>query len=179
MKIICDVDGVILDFAKGFSDWWNQNNDIKIDSKPDTWCFGLSEGFFSKGVAQFCKTPALKSLDYLFKDTEEYFNILSSMYQVNIVTALPEKYSKSRIANLSKLKYNSIKFIEHKLDYLIKSKPDVCIEDRPDYIKKLSENKISVFYPNNNYCKGLSKFGVKFNSWKDLLTKLQGWQSTK
>jgi hypothetical protein len=177
VKIVCDVDGVILDFSKSFARFWNSKYpDHLISERPKSWRFGLPKEMHTRlhdEVNNFGRTEESGKLEYLFTDIDPYFNYLSEIHDIHIVTACPEEFKENRILNLNYLKYSSLAFkSKNKAKYIIEEvKPFIAIEDYPENVVKLSVAGIKVYYPDLPYTAGYEAYGTPFNSWKELHDK--------
>lgn len=172
--IIIDIDGVILNFSKSFSDWWNNcySSSYIISDNPHDWQFDHPDkNAIYRGIMIFYKAD----LDYPLIESEipEYIQKLQEKYHIHLVTAFPEKYKESRIRNLSmyNIPYDEITFANgHKIDLVKEINPIALIEDSPKNITSFVQNGYQVYVPNFwNYTKSLNHNLITFYSnWKEL-----------
>ena len=172
--IFCsDVDGVILNYIKGFIDF-TKDEKIPYIYKPDL--YGVTNGILNEDEIRkkFHSTNYLQNLE--FYDNSKYvLNNIAKKFELHIVSAIDPQCSEKRIYNLRHLRYKSLKCIgESKKNYIVnKIKPDIMIEDHPDLIRAFTKAGISVFYPSwHLYTKGLDKIAKPFSSWKDFEIKV-------
>lgn len=115
--IYFDLDGVLRDIHKTIS--W----------KPETW----EEKYDGKTIVNyFASKPKLLA----FAPVTEYFSVIVSYFDVNIITAIPDEWTEPTLFWISKNlkgKIKSIIFAEHlkKLCYLKEN--DILVEDCPRY----------------------------------------------
>jgi 5'(3')-deoxyribonucleotidase len=168
-KICCDVDGVIANFGEKYQKWLIENHP-KINIDPNSYHCGVPYELGKDFIAEFWRSGAIRKMEH-FPDAKYYFNKLSEIHDIYIVTAINPNYSVQRTKNLSGFNYKSLILIHRKKsDWIINElKPDIAVEDKPANIKTLSDAGIKVYYPSYlPYTKGLEKFGTPFKSWKHL-----------
>ena len=171
MIIVCDVDGVILNIAKYFTSWYNKKYNGNLSDNPECWRFGFSKPDSHKYFDEFFKEGGPHIYDYLYSDTEEYFNKIAKEHEVWIVTSFPAEYADDRRENLKNLNYERLIFAPDKENIIIKEiKPDACIEDKPELLGLYVDNDIETFFPGDrNYIKReTDNYGTPFHSWEEL-----------
>jgi len=177
-KIMSDVDGVIVDFGGAFKQWMQTNFpkvpvDITITG-PTAWTFGLEKDEAWKFVELFWNTPAGVERLPFFPGAKAGFNRLAKNFSIHVVTALDPRFKGARLKNLSGFNYDSITIKgQGKLEHILNvTKPDIAIEDKPEYIKKMSAAGIDVYYPVLPLTSGVGA-GTKYRSWKQLVKMIE------
>lgn len=158
-NLVVDVDGVILNFSRPFSKWYNNvhmqfqrhDDDGVFHENPHVWHFDarLKESDLHHAVDEFMKTnPVLPLLE---SNIPTVLDELSETYEVHILTACPVKWSENRMRNLSHwgIKSDSIQFCEsdRKHIYIDQLDPIAVIEDRPATLKVLFNKGHNVIFP--------------------------------
>jgi hypothetical protein len=165
--IVVDVDGVILNFSRPFSKWFNETrklvgtNDAIVEN-PTFWGFSekIDPTIMNAAVDEFMQTdPTLPLIEESVPMTLE---LLSKTYEIHLLTSCSEKWTDNRLRNLShfKIKYDSIQFCasENKLKYAKLLNPICVIEDKPSTILSMCRSDIHVIYPVFwNYCENLEQ----------------------
>ena len=167
LKIMSDVDGVILDFGGGMKNWIQANHPERVLDFT-SWDFGLGKDAWTY-VMLFWASGALERLKQ-YPGAKAGFNKLAKKFDIHIVTALDPKYTAQRKKNLSGFNYKSITVkglgkLEHILNV---TKPDIAFEDKPEYIRKMVAAGIDVYYPDLPLTKGVN-VGTRYKSWSELV----------
>lgn len=173
--IVVDIDGVILNFTKPFSNWWNRNNydARKLPENPHDWQFDHPDlKLVLKGIEEFAKTH--EPYDLMEPKIPEYLTELKKKYIVHLVTAFPERHKEFRIANLAlhKIPYDKLTFADgHKIDLIKEIHPVALVEDSPKNIMDFVEHGYPVYVPHHwNYTKNLKHELITFyEKWEDLV----------
>lgn len=165
LKIMSDVDGVILDFTGGFKNWMANEHQLAID--VTRWDFGMNNVW--DYIKIYWASGAMENLKQ-YPGAKTAFNKLAKKFDIHIVTALDAKYKADRIKNLLGFDYKSITIKgQGKLEHILNvTKPDIAFEDKPEYIMKMSQSGIDVYYPDLPLTKTLT-MGTKYKSWSHLL----------
>lgn len=174
MKLMSDVDGVLVEFSRPFAEWIQRENpDLEIDL--DQWGFGLPKEQVDGFIVGFWSSGELRSLPF-FPDALEGINSLKSLFEIHLVTALAPEYEPYRVENLKDVKYDSLTVAGWgKRDYVIDVvKPVVALEDKPELIKEFSDAGIDVFYPLIPITKGLGEYGTCYTNWQELIIMIKG-----
>jgi len=169
IKLMSDVDGVLVDFNGDFADWLEENhNDAFQGFNPAVWDFNLGKESWNY-IKEFWSSGVLTNLT-IFPNAKKVFNDLSEIFQMNIVTALDPKYKSERVINLKGFKYDSIKVLgTGKIEYILNNlKPVVAIEDKPEYIRRMSKAGIDVYFPRIPMTRGLESYGTPYRNWLEL-----------
>lgn len=178
--IVIDVDGVLLDFNKSFTVWWNNRYsklyNFNMAYNPLVWNYGFNnETILKNHITEFINTDPF--LDIIDNDFPKLINELSKTYEINIITAYHRE--ESRKYNLEKydIKYDKIYFAtnSNKVDVIKSVNPSIIIEDCPLHVNKLiNENKYKIYVPIFwNYTKEIENDKVcKYNSVLDLWNEL-------
>jgi hypothetical protein len=191
MKVLCDCDGVILDFSLYFIEHWNlRGYKPTIKYPPKDWNFGLKDPKpIPKRLDEFYRSTAVGNLPLLFDDAPAILNSMATVFDVTILTNVPKFIKQKRIENLAKHKItfsNTLDLVttDNKTEYLKKLRPTkkdpiIVIDDRPDTISIASMAGFKVFYPNCHiYTQGLEKYGVAFENFTDLKSKIKQFISS-
>ena len=175
MKIMCDVDGVLLDFNTSFRQWLKKEfPTIKFDLSD--WHLGMPPDQAQKIVDAFFEVDEEISNLLPFPGAKTGLSVLKNTgHEVHIVTALPAKYKVQREKNLEGWEYDSLSVIGHdKMDYIVNElNPDVGIEDKPENIKIMDDAGITVFYPDISLTKYVN-VGHSYKSWYYLTRQILG-----
>jgi len=166
--IICDVDGVIVDFKNPYIDFVKSKMpDKKIN--PSVYELGLTLEENGEMVVKFWEEYGIENLKP-FDGTKKYFNILAKKHRMRIASALDPKYEKQRLVNLKGFDYEDLNLISrNKAEWIINQNPDIAIEDKPQNIIKLANAGINVFIPMYvSYTGSMGQYGTFFKSWKEL-----------
>lgn len=188
-RLVIDVDGVILQFAGTFADWSN-SQDNKLPQLPPNlgkWGFGQSDKVtadISKEIGRFMALDNI--LPLMDKDIPELIKLLKETYEIWLVTALPEKYKKTREKNLKHhgIEYDNILYVDgSKLEIIEQIAPLAVIEDKPQTILDLAKSEKftgPVLCPTYwNYIKNMQKDNPEikrikyYDNWKQLIKKLK------
>lgn len=161
-KIVCDIDGVLLDFASEL-----QN---RLGRKLDG---------YEKSVEITRIVHEIHNDDVMlkqYKGSKKYFNLIAEYYDIVLLTSAPEKYNKKRDENLDGYKYKYILNAspDNKLSVIEKINPEYVIEDMPKTIGQISKAGFKVFYPlYHEYTQELNYTNAEgFGSWKRLYEEL-------
>lgn len=172
--ISCDVDGVLVEYAKDFCDWMKiEHPEVKVD--PKIYDFGLGHEKAIQYCAEYWAIPDIFQKFKIIKNAKDGFNELSKYFDIIIVTAVPSRFQEDRKKNLSGFKYQDIILAETSINkeriIVNDIKPTIAIEDSPILIKHLSQKGIDVFYPILGYTKnvGLENYGTPYKNWHQLV----------
>jgi hypothetical protein len=153
--IICDVDGVLLDFSHSFSAFCKKMYDVTISPDPEEWGYGFKdEERLWEMMTEFSASEDYKSLPLYDKTAPAALNKLlkDSDLDVMVVTAAEPAHRKSRVENLKAMGFkipDSKLILDLKKKELIinKLKPKLCIDDSPKNIKAFTDAGIIVLAP--------------------------------
>jgi len=173
MKLMSDVDGVLVDFNNTFANWMEEHHPELAPVDRGKWHFGLDDEVAWGYCEEFWETDWIRRLPF-FEGAVDGLNSIIDIFQIHIVTALPHKYEHARRVNLSSVNYDSMMVIgRDKMDYIIDVlKPDIAIEDKPKNVNLLHETGIDVYYPDHPITKDIS-VGTRYFSWKELVEILR------
>ena len=181
MKICSDVDGVILNYIQGFIDFTRKE---KIPYSHNPKIYGVISNFPDnlKVRNQFYSGNYLYQLKF-YDDSLEILNMLSSKYELHLVSALEPEHSKKRVENLKMLNYKTLQCVgdELKEKTVVEGiQPDVMLEDRPELIEAFHRAGIRVIYPDwHPYTKGMERFATPFSLWNEVPYLLQKFINKK
>jgi len=170
MKICSDVDGVILDYIRGFIDFTIKE---KITYTHDPKHFGVIRNLPDKELIweKFHSGDYLKKLNF-YDYSLQVLNLLVNQHELHLVSALEPKQFKKREENLNALNYTSLKCVgDFRKEQIIieEIKPDVMLEDRPELIRAFTNAGIRVIYPDwHLYTKGMERYATPFSSWQEI-----------
>lgn len=148
MKIIlCDIDGVILDFICGFANWMKINYDLTVSHNPNKWIpdFENSDYFIKLYLHH---NPHLPLLD---PRIPQQFAIWRKTYKIILITKHPEKVHRAINLHYYNIQYDGIFHTNDKLAVAALLKPSIIFEDKPDTILKLLTSGFIVASPRWNY----------------------------
>lgn len=171
MKLFSDVDGVILDFTGGMKAWLRVNYpELMKDWKDTDWGFGMGHELAYKLVGEFWESPNFRNGLNFVPGAVKGINELAKNFDLHIVSAVDEKYFEYRKKNLEDVNYKTIKVMNKgKLDYVINNvKPDIGIEDKPEYIEKMVKAGIDVYYPDIPITRKVT-VGTRYKTWTELV----------
>ena len=175
MKICSDVDGVILDYIRGFIEF-TQKEKIPFKHNPDLWGVIRNLPDKSNVRARFHAGDALCNLEF-FDGSLEILNFLASSHELHLITALEPELASKRAENLKCVNYTSMQCVGHlqKEQIIIdRIMPDVMIEDRPELIESFFDAGLFVIYPDwHPYTKGMDRFATPFSHWYEIPDLLQ------
>ena len=175
MKICSDVDGVILDYIRGFLEF-TQKEKISFTYNPKLWGVirNLPNNFEVRD--RFHAGDSLRNLQY-FDGSLEILNLLASSHELHLVTALEPELTQKRAENLKCVNYTTMQCVGHlrKEQIIVEEiQPDVMIEDRPELIKSFFDAGLYVIYPDwHTYTKGMDKYATPFSHWQEIPDLLQ------
>lgn len=172
MKLMSDVDGVLLDFVSMFA-YWISKNYPEIELEREKWHFGLEEKRAWELCEMFWETEWMAKLPF-FPGVKDGINNLVDLFQIHIVTALPHRYEYQRKLNLSSINYDVIQVIgkdkeHHVIDVL---RPTVAIEDKPSTIQNFHDAGIDVYYPDTPLTVNVI-VGTKYQNWTELVKMIR------
>lgn len=156
MRIVCDVDGVLLDFAKGMAQHHNKKGFTPpLSEDPDDWGWNIEDkSLFHSMVGQFQDSSEFRTLDLYDQSAPEAIEVLQNPpYDLLVVSACPPKYLQDRQANLAShgiwIPSSHIVHLPDKVKYILALDPlpQVCIEDGPDNVDAFLEAGIEVWSP--------------------------------
>lgn len=180
--IVCDCDGVLLDFSKGFAKWNNRNySDFEVDEDPLTYDFGLGGDELDelwKRVQKFWQSSEMACLDHMEPEIVQNFKKLRSIHNVQVASAVDPSTMKDRLENLKEFEITESELIldVDKIDKIINViKPHICIDDSPENIKKLCSAGITVFYPNYvKYTNTIDEdIAIPYQNWDHLILLIE------
>ena len=175
MKICSDVDGVILDYIRGFIEF-TQIEKIPFTYNPKLWGVirNLPDNFEVRD--RFHAGDSLRNLKY-FDGSLEILNLLASSHELHLVTALEPELAQKRAENLKCVNYTTMRCVGHlrKEQIIVEEiKPDVMIEDRPELIKSFFDAGLCVIYPDwHPYTTGMDRYATPFSHWQEIPDLLQ------
>ena len=157
LVIACDVDNVLLDFSKEFQTYCWDRFYTYISNDPINWGFGLEPHVISEYFQSFIENVDQSEFQLVDKNVKYLFNQLALHYDIDLVTAMDEVFSKNRIKNLEGFNYRNIYFVGHnKLEWYDDNKCyDFYIDDKPEIIEGLTKRNKNVGYPLYEYNKHL------------------------
>jgi 5'(3')-deoxyribonucleotidase len=167
--IISDVDGVLLDFVKGFISWMKTTHPkIKVTDK--VWNLGLDEKNAWDLIIEYWNSDDFGDGLEFFPDAKQGINELAETFELHIASALAPEFKEQRIRNLWGVNYKTI-FVGHdKLDHILEMNPDIALEDKVEYVLKMTEAGIDVYYPvipmTSKIPPGIA---TPYNNWKQLV----------
>lgn len=157
MKIACDVDGVLLNFSKGFQKFVWKEHGSYISHDPTSWSYDPTLNI-SAYMEQYVASGIFTNLEFLEKGINRRFNELAFSHTVDIVTSFWEHLSDERLENLSDFNYENIYFTEDKVkwfkDTRLEHNYELIIDDKPDIIEEMSST-VPVLFPVTSYNKSL------------------------
>jgi len=158
--IVFDVDGVILNFCKPFSIWWNkrylcERNHV-CPENPSAWNMEYvdkvnpekSADIINDSILEFLKEKPMFPL--MEETVASTLKSIRNRYRIHLVTAFPEKHALLREENLNLfgIEYDEITYVEtHKAATICRINPIAVVEDSPVHIKAISECGYKVFVP--------------------------------
>jgi len=179
--IAIDIDGVILNFVKGFSGYWNSIfPDDKISDNPDSWYFSHPEPEkINKYISLYYDMEPMFEL--MEKYIPKHLKKLSKFYKINLVTSFPTEYKDLRHKQLDyhDIYYDEIYFVgKDKAEMITIIDPWAVIEDCPDNIQKIVNMILPtdtvIFVPYHwNYTKNISHPNViHYKKFEDVVYAL-------
>lgn len=168
LKLVSDVDGVLLDFSGGFTKWVKANKPELGQVDKSKWDFGIDKKKAWPAVLEFWASPEFAAGLEFFTGAKKGINELAKMFELHVVTALWPEFKQVRIKNLAGVNYKSITVMKDKLPRILSMKPDLAIEDKPAYILKMAAAGIDVYYPVIPLTAGIS-VGTPYRNWKQLV----------
>lgn len=168
LKLVCDVDGVLVNFTKGFSQWVKAVKPELLPIDQTRWDFGMGNKSWDIVKEYWASTEFAAGLEY-FPGAKQGINELAKMFELHIVTALDARYKSIRAKNLSGVHYQTLTVKAEKIAHILSLKPTVGIEDKPSNIKKMSAAGIDVYYPVIPLTQGVST-GTSYRNWKQLVS---------
>ena len=158
-NVIVDVDGIILDFLTPFIDYLNKIHgySLRID---DIKNYNI-ESIIEREKTDFYFNIYMHFLTHFYPEKFEYingaldfFNRLSTKFNLYLITALDPSKKEHRKNNLKDLKYKELIFEKNKQKYIKKLNPVYIFEDSPDLINSYIDNKYfkgDIFVPSYPY----------------------------
>lgn len=143
LRIVVDVDGVILNFNRGFVDYYNTiKGGIEIIENTESWDWGLIGPALEdlrKHIKEYIDNgPHLEIIDGEWPELMQ--TIRKNKHYIIIVTAYHNH--ESRIKNLKHygIEYDEIHFTDQcdKVEKVLSLKPHIVIEDCPRHVNALS-----------------------------------------
>jgi len=109
MKICSDVDGVILDYIRGFIEF-TQREKIPYSHDPDL--YGVIRNFPDNVEVRdrFHAGDSLRNLKYI-DGSLEILNLLASRHELHLVTALEPEQTQKRAENLKSVNYTTLQCV--------------------------------------------------------------------
>lgn len=143
MKIVIDVDGVLLNFNRGFIKFYNDRNEGEnLVENPHGWNWEITEtgklNHLFKEIKAFIDTSP--HLDIIDTRWPELIKKLREEHTIIIVTAYPNPENRIKTLSYYGIHYEMIYFPNHdeKSVQIMKLCPDMIIEDCPQHINKLA-----------------------------------------
>lgn len=170
MKICSDVDGVILDYIRGFIEFTQRE---KIPYSHDPELYGVIRNFPDNFEVRdrFHAGDSLRNLKYI-DGSLEILNLLASRHELHLVTALEPEQTQKRAENLKSVNYTTLQCVGdlRKEQIIVEEiQPDVMIEDRPELIEAFHRAGIRVIFPDwHPYTKGMERFATPFSLWNEV-----------
>lgn len=164
------MDGVILDYIQGFIDFTKREN-IPYTHNPEL--YGVIRNFPDNFQVrdQFHAGDSLCRLNFITGSLET-LNLLASVHELHLVTALEPEQSLKRAENLKTLNYDSLQCVgdQRKEQIIVEElQPDVMIEDRPELIEAFHLAGLKVIFPDwHPYTKGMERFATPFSCWEEV-----------
>lgn len=173
--LIVDIDGVILNFAGAFAQWWNKNeyDTCSLPENPHDWQFDHPNSeLIHQGIDDFVATDEYFPL--MEPDLPQLFKKLHKKYRIHLMTSFSIRHRDFRIRNLKHhgIVYDEITFANvQKIELVRQIQPVALIEDKPKNIMDFVEHGYPVYVPYYwNYCQHLQHDLIKFyNNWKELV----------
>ena len=139
--LVFDVDGVILNFSKGFAEYFNAKHPhLNLAHNPEEWDYGLTGtdlNLLKDNIKSFIDEGY--HLELLHEDMPNSVNDAHNRFDVQIVTSFHNH--SSRVSNLEKfsIKYNRIVFSDNtnKVDILKQLGPKLIVEDCPMHVERI------------------------------------------
>jgi hypothetical protein len=168
-NIICDVDGIVLDFLGQFLKFLKEEKNYILErEKVVHFSFpkimGISDNeFLNDYYGPFMNSKYSHKLGYL-RGSKEFFSKLHTKYHIHFLTAYSVYFPQNRqfrVDNLKDIKYKEIIYDDKKVKYIKKINPLYIFEDRPQTIAEYSKcndfNGI-IFVPVTPYTIGKCNF---------------------
>ena len=109
MKICSDVDGVILDYIRGFIEFTQRE---KIPYSHDPELYGVIRNFPDNVEVRdrFHAGDSLRNLKYI-DGSLDILNLLASRHELHLVTALEPEQTQKRAENLKSVNYTTLQCV--------------------------------------------------------------------
>lgn len=150
--IVCDVDGVLLDFSKGLSKYAKSRYGMSLDPCPKTWGFGLPKADADSLCDEFVHSSDFGKLDPFPGVDVADFNRNIELGGLRIISAAPAYRIDARMENMERLGFKIpadllVHWPDKKTRIISEVKPKVCIEDSPNNIAAFMDAGIIVLAP--------------------------------
>lgn len=173
-KIMCDVDGVLLDFIGGFRNYLKEHYPpLILDERY--WAFGLEPEIAWQLVEEYWASDDFYKIGLkFFPGALDGINDLANDFAIHIVTSLAPQFEEGRRINLKEVNFRDIQVIGRgKLEYILnKLQPDIAIEDKPKTIEAMVEIGVDVYLPNIKLTEEVT-VGTKYDNWLELVSLIK------
>ena len=139
---VIDVDGVLLNFTKGFAKFWNKNYPMEhiCPTNPSDWYFDYKgpREIINTMIRQYVNTYPM--LELMETDVPNVLSKLSKRYHITIVTAYPHEESRKQNLALHNIPYDNLICVDanDKVKTILALDPEFVVEDCPEHVEKLS-----------------------------------------
>ena len=194
--LLCDIDGVLLNWADGFNDWIHDykhpadqdKNFIKDNVKDNTYCiaerYGIPLDTITYYIKMFNESNSFSSLKPLDKTVPHFVhNLNHAGWKIQTVSSYSETVNAriARIENLNKYFptsiHHQIGLDKSKLELLKHLKTDtqremVFIDDKPDNVQDGIDAGIETFLLLTSYNKTDKLANTHGRTWPEIYTNL-------
>ncbi len=157
---ILDVDGVLLNYHKGFKEWCEKTHNVKINANSTEYNFGMSKEnmpLLIKLIKEFNNLDTeLELMDSRWRMFNKYIIYLKDLYsdyefKVFIVTSFTNRTVRLNQLRRHNIYYDDIYFTDdaHKIDIIQSLNPTIVVEDCPKHLEELHHRnlKVKLFAP--------------------------------
>jgi uncharacterized HAD superfamily protein len=157
-NLVLDIDGVVVNFAKAFSEYYNKlyGADL-IPENPHACDYGMHGQKYSDLLSDLHKfiMEDYDGHDYdyelLHSDFPSLIERLRERYQIHIVTSYPNSESRLRYFEKKNISYDTANFSTHdnKVEIVAGLSPRFIIEDNPGNILNMARRcpESTILYP--------------------------------
>lgn len=180
IKILCDIDGVLANFFKGFAEFANYNYGTLIDPNLEPaeydfsgWGFGADKVNWEEAINKWILQDGfLKLLPY--DGATEFCNKINNLYDVYFITARvgdfghmfsPEivekvKNNTSDWFKNHNIKANNLMFIRNKVDFCKENGIPILIEDKLKTALRSAKNDLDTVLINRGWNQHPPRFRI-------------------
>jgi uncharacterized HAD superfamily protein len=154
MRIVIDVDGVLLNFNRGFTQYYNTKHNKDLIENPDGWNWGITDPeqlthLFTEIKAFIDGSPHLDLIDHRWP---QFIRDMRKRHSIIIVTAYHNHHNRRDNLSAHGIEFDEIYFSQNfdKVKMITVLNPDVVIEDCPQHLNALSDAldpKVKIFVP--------------------------------